>query len=110
MNHHTVVGRSILRKHNKQGYQMLSAVGDNIIVKIVKQSRTTPGGLLLPNSDRDLQTGLVMSVGEGLQENDQPCKTGDIVLLDYYNENKTVRDGDDTLCFVDFSSILAVET
>ena len=89
---------------------MLQAVGNNVIVKLIKQSRTTPGGLLLPDSDRDLQTGLVMSVGKGTQEDDQPCKTGDVVLLDYCNNNKTVRDGDDTLFFVDFSSILAVET
>jgi len=89
---------------------MLRAVGNNVLLKLPPSEQRTDGGLVLPYRNRYMVICEVISVGKGFQKEEEiPCKVGDKVLIQYYNEENVIKEGDNEYIFTDFYSILAVK-
>lgn len=93
----------------------LVPVGENIIVKRTESEETTPGGILLPESAREMpQAGRVLSVGDGRRLPDgtrapSQVNEGDRVLFNARAGTEVLVDGD-KLLIMDEDEILAVVT
>lgn len=88
-------------------------LGDNVVVKRVEADQKTSGGIILPESARELpQQGRVLSVGDGQLLRDgsrarPQVSEGDRVLFNGYAGNEVVVD-DDELLIMSETDILAV--
>lgn len=74
-------------------------LGDKIVVKVVEETQTTTGGIILPDSAREKpQKGEVVAVGGGKtldSGNKEPMdvKPGEIVLFTKYGGSDIKMDG-----------------
>lgn len=88
-------------------------LGDNVVVKRVEAKETTAGGIVLPDSAREVpQQGRVLSVGDGqlLADGgraDPQVSEGDRVLFSSYAGTEVAVDDDDLLIMGE-ADILAI--
>ena len=88
-------------------------LGDNVVVKRVEAMETTAGGIVLPDSAREVpQQGRVLSVGDGqlLADGgraDPQVSEGDRVLFSSYAGTEVAVDDNDLLIMGE-SDILAI--
>ena len=81
----------------------LRPLHDRIVVKRMEEERTSPGGIVIPDSATEKPSkGEVMAVGNGkISENGDVCpvdvKVGDTVLFGKYSGTEVKVDGDDLL-------------
>lgn len=68
----------------------LKPLGDKVLVKIIEESETTPGGIFIPDTAREKpQKGEILAVGPGKlledgKREEVDVKVGDIVLFTKY--------------------------
>jgi len=68
----------------------IKPLGDKVVVKVIEETETTPGGIFIPDTAREKpQKGKVLAIGAGkLLENgnreEMDVKVGDIVLFTKY--------------------------
>jgi chaperonin GroES len=68
----------------------IKPLGDKVVVKLINEAETTPGGIFIPDTAREKpQKGEIVAVGPGkLQENgnreEMDVKIGDMVLFTKY--------------------------
>ena len=88
-------------------------VGENLVVKRLAADPTSKGGIVLPETSRELpQEGRVLSVGDGRQLADgsragHQVSEGDRVLFTTYSGNEVIVDGQKLLIMSE-SDILAI--
>lgn len=76
---------------------------DRVIVKRVEEERTTPGGIVLPDSATEKPIrGKVLAVGNGkIRDNGEvrplDVKEGDIILFGKYSGTEVKMDGEELL-------------
>lgn len=81
----------------------LRPLHDRVIVKRVEEERTSPGGIVIPDSATEKPVrGEVLAVGNGkiLENGDQKAldvKVGDTVLFGKYSGTEVKVDGDELL-------------
>jgi len=81
----------------------LRPLHDRIVVKRMEEERTSPGGIVIPNSATEKPSkGEVVAVGNGkVSENGDvrpvDVKVGDTVLFGKYSGTEVKVDGDDLL-------------
>jgi len=81
----------------------LRPLHDRVIVKRVEEERTSPGGIVIPDSAAEKPIrGEVLAVGNGkiLENGDQKAldvKVGDTVLFGKYSGTEVKVDGDELL-------------
>ena len=81
----------------------LRPLHDRIVVKRMEEERTSPGGIVIPDSATEKpSTGEVVAVGNGkVNENGDvrpvDVKVGDTVLFGKYSGTEVKVDGDDLL-------------
>ncbi len=68
----------------------LKPLADKVVIKVIEETESTPGGIILPDSAREKpQKGEVLAVGAGKvlengQREEMEVKTGDVVLFTKY--------------------------
>ena len=92
----------------------LRPLHDRVIVKRVEQERTTPGGIVIPDTATEKPIkGEVVAVGNGKiledgSKRELDVKVGDIVLFGKYSGTE-VKLGDEELLVMREDDIMAVE-
>ena len=88
-------------------------LGDKVVVKRMEAEETTAGGIVLPDTAREIpQQGRILSVGDGRLNNDgtrasSQVREGDRVLFASYAGSEVVVD-DEQLLIMSEDDILAV--
>ncbi len=86
-----------------------------LLVEPQKKEKTTPSGIVLPDSHEDKpQEGLVLSIGEefttdyGVKKS-APCKVGDVIIYREWG-GKEYKENDTELLILKFEDVMAVIT
>ncbi len=93
----------------------LIPLGANLVVKRLDAQETTAGGILIPDSAKELpQQGRVLSVGDGRMLKDgtragHEVSEGDRVLFDKYSGNEVVVEGEEMLILREDDILAVVE-
>jgi len=72
------------------GELKIRPLGDKIVVKVIEETETTPGGIFIPDSAREKsQKGEVLAIGPGKtledgKKEEMEVKVGDVVLFAKY--------------------------
>lgn len=79
------------------GELKIRPLGDKIVVKVIEETETTPGGIFIPDSAREKsQKGEVLAVGPGRMLEDgkreeMEVKVGDTVLFAKYGNIQDIK-------------------
>lgn len=93
----------------------LIPLGANLVVKRLDAQETTAGGIVIPDSARELpQEGRVLSVGDGRMLKDgtraaHEVTEGDRVLFDKYTGNEVIVEGEEMLILREDDILAIVE-
>ncbi len=94
----------------------LRPLHDRVIIKRVEEERTTPGGIVIPDSATEKPIrGEVLAVGNGkILENGQQkaldVKVGDTVLFGKYSGTEVKVDGDELLVMREDDIMAVIES
>jgi len=79
------------------GELKIRPLGDKIVVKVIEETETTPGGIFIPDSAREKsQKGEVLAVGPGKtledgKKEEMEVKVGDKVLFAKYGNIQDIK-------------------
>lgn len=87
----------------------IQPLGRNVLVKIIKNEKTTEGGIVLPDTaaEEKQQEGIVVAVGESEKINEK-IKEGVTIIFKKYSGNEIEIDGEENVILNAKEDILAI--
>lgn len=109
-------GRLILSPQPQEKTDMIRPLGNNVVLRRDNPEKTTPGGLVIPETAADKEkvyTGVVIAVGRGKVTDsgrliEPECRAGDRVVFEKYSQGHEIEHDGEKLVIIRGENVVGV--